>query len=145
MSMTICLSGKRMCVFVCFLPDWSPTHVMSKRVLCRSCRHNVKTDSTTYWISLNINALLSFHNKTSSLNGWYKMMDSNSWKGECITIRCSSHLWFLTQLNCLIPSRSSQARSTAVCSPSGGQTKTEPDRRHSPLAGLCHPRWTGKP
>lgn len=45
----------------------------------------------------------------------------------------------------LLPSKSSQARSTAVCSPSGDQTTTEPDRRRSPPADQCHPRWTGKP
>lgn len=48
-------------------------------------------------------------------------------------------------MNRLLPSRSSQVHNTGVCSPSDGQIETEPDRKHSLQAGLCHLQWTGKP
>lgn len=48
-------------------------------------------------------------------------------------------------MNRLLPSRSSQVHNTGVCSPSDGQIETEPDRKHSLQAGLCHLQWIGKP
>lgn len=54
-------------------------------------------------------------------------------------------MFFRTISNIKLPSRSSQVRSTAACSPSGDQKETGPGRRHFPLAGQCHPQWRGRP
>lgn len=57
----------------------------------------------------------------------------------------SLQLYVYFQMNNLLPSKSSLVHSTAVCSPSSGQTKTEPGRKRSLQAGRCHPQSIKKP